>query len=38
MITFDVVQRFTVALHCWSIRFHTFMMFHLHAGYDNGDL
>ena len=38
--TFDIAQCFTgiVALHCWSIRFHTFMMFHLNVGHDNDDV
>jgi len=31
-------QRWTLALQCWSIRFHTFMMFHLNVGYDNDDV
>jgi len=27
-------------MHCWSIRFHTFLMFHIHlnVGYDNDDV
>jgi len=37
-VTIDIVKCFTIAQHCWSIRFHTFIMFHLNAGYDNDDV
>ena len=36
--TFDIVQCFIIALHCWSIHFCTFVMFHLNVGYDDDDV